>query len=278
MSKAGPVWNGQVRLNEEWLDQPPRWKRPRRIFVCAHGDLFAENVPDEWIDQVFAVMAQAPQHTFQVLTKRAKRMREYVDGDWSDPHYRSHARHAAGWLSNGRNILPNVCSASRPSVSRSRRAHPRAARHAGRPCASSAPSRCSGRSTFIRHCAMENRDRVPPADLLVDSTGSSSAANRRRAPRPHAPGLGPSHPRPCAAAQVPFFFKQWGAWIEGAKHFIAARPDRAAHTRSASASPAMAHVGKRRAGRLPRRRRAQRVSSSRSPHPEVPAPSKEARP
>lgn len=77
-SKAGPVWTGEVRLNRQWLDQPLRWKRPRRIFVCAHGDLFAENVPDEWIDQVFAVMALAPQHTFQVLTKRAARMRAYV--------------------------------------------------------------------------------------------------------------------------------------------------------------------------------------------------------
>jgi len=77
-SKAGPVWTGEVRLNEEWLDQPLRWRRPRKIFVCAHGDLFAENVPDEWIDRVFAVMALAPQHTFQVLTKRAKRMREYL--------------------------------------------------------------------------------------------------------------------------------------------------------------------------------------------------------
>jgi protein gp37 len=76
--KSGPVWTGEVRFNEQWLDQPLRWKRPRRIFVCAHGDLFAENVPDAWIDRVFAVMALAPQHTFQVLTKRAERMREYV--------------------------------------------------------------------------------------------------------------------------------------------------------------------------------------------------------
>ncbi|HQT38909.1 MAG TPA: phage Gp37/Gp68 family protein [Acidocella sp.] len=82
-SAAGPVWNGQVRLNEQWLDQPLRWKRGRRIFVCAHGDLFHENVPDCWIDQVFAVMALAPQHTFQVLTKRADRMRSYMETlDW----------------------------------------------------------------------------------------------------------------------------------------------------------------------------------------------------
>lgn len=77
-TKAGPVWTGEVRFNEEWLDQPFRWKRPRMIFVCAHADLFHESVPDEWIDRIFAVMALCPQHTFQVLTKRADRMRNYV--------------------------------------------------------------------------------------------------------------------------------------------------------------------------------------------------------
>ena len=81
-TKAGPVWNGKVRLNEEWLTQPLKWRRPRKIFVCAHGDLFAESVPDEWIDRVFAVMALAPQHTFQVLTKRAARMREWFEERW----------------------------------------------------------------------------------------------------------------------------------------------------------------------------------------------------
>lgn len=77
-TKAGPVWNGEVRLNEGWLTQPLNWTRPRRIFVVAHGDLFHEAVPDEWIDRVFAVMALCPQHQFQVLTKRADRMRKYL--------------------------------------------------------------------------------------------------------------------------------------------------------------------------------------------------------
>jgi protein gp37 len=85
-SKAGPVWNGQVRFNEGWLLQPLRWKRPRRIFVCAHGDLFHDSVPDEWIDRVFAVMALAPRHQFQVLTKRAERMRDYVNR-WYDRRF-----------------------------------------------------------------------------------------------------------------------------------------------------------------------------------------------
>ncbi len=78
-SKAGPVWTGEVRLNEGWLTEPLRWRRPRKIFVCAHGDLFHAAVPDEWIDRVFAVMALCPQHTFQVLTKRSARMRAYMN-------------------------------------------------------------------------------------------------------------------------------------------------------------------------------------------------------
>lgn len=80
MVNGHPVWTGEVRFNEQWLDQPLRWKRGRRIFAVAHGDLFHENVPDEWLDRVFAVMALAPHHTFQVLTKRAARMRAYCSG------------------------------------------------------------------------------------------------------------------------------------------------------------------------------------------------------
>lgn len=71
-------WTGQVRFNERVLDQPLRWRKPRRIFVCSTSDLFHEGVPDEWLDKVFAVMALAPHHTFMVLTKRPERAREYI--------------------------------------------------------------------------------------------------------------------------------------------------------------------------------------------------------
>jgi protein gp37 len=77
-TNGGMVWTGEVRFDEKHLLDPLRWRRPRKIFVCAHGDLFHEKVPDEWIDRVFAVMAQAQQHTFQVLTKRPERMRAYI--------------------------------------------------------------------------------------------------------------------------------------------------------------------------------------------------------
>jgi protein gp37 len=66
-------------LSETILTEPLRWRKPRRVFVCSMSDLFGEWVPDEWIDRIFAVMSLAPQHTFQVLTKRAARMREYVE-------------------------------------------------------------------------------------------------------------------------------------------------------------------------------------------------------
>lgn len=88
-SKAGPVWTGEVRLNEQWLDQPLRWKKPRKIFVCAHGDLFAENVPDAWIIRVVAVSIASwllNSHTLQILTKRATRMRRLLNDAafWED--------------------------------------------------------------------------------------------------------------------------------------------------------------------------------------------------
>ncbi|RKQ95445.1 phage Gp37/Gp68 family protein [Maricaulis maris] len=78
-SKAGPVWTGKVaRASETTLTAPLRARDPRCYFVNSMGDLFAEGVPDEWIDQVFAVMALAPEHRFIVLTKRPERMREYL--------------------------------------------------------------------------------------------------------------------------------------------------------------------------------------------------------
>jgi protein gp37 len=85
----------ELFLHEHQLLQPLRWKRPRRIFVCSMTDLFADFVPDEWIDRVFAVMALCAgrktddqsviigykaHHDFQLLTKRPHRMRQYISG------------------------------------------------------------------------------------------------------------------------------------------------------------------------------------------------------
>ncbi|MEZ4449887.1 MAG: phage Gp37/Gp68 family protein [Nannocystaceae bacterium] len=64
-----------LRLVPEKLDDPRRWRKPRRIFVNSMSDLFQTGVPDAFVRRVFEVMNQAPWHTYQVLTKRAERMR-----------------------------------------------------------------------------------------------------------------------------------------------------------------------------------------------------------
>ena len=71
-------WSGKVITVPEKLDEPLRWRKPQRIFVNSMSDLFHPAVPEEFIDQVFAVMALAPQHTFLVLTKRPDRMSGYL--------------------------------------------------------------------------------------------------------------------------------------------------------------------------------------------------------
>ncbi len=69
-----------VRTHEDRLDAPLHWKKPQKVFVNSMSDLFHEDVANEFIDRVFAVMALSPQHTFQVLTKRPERMRDYFAG------------------------------------------------------------------------------------------------------------------------------------------------------------------------------------------------------
>lgn len=233
-SKAGPVWNGQVRLNAQWLDQPLRWKKPSMIFVCAHGDLFHERVPDEWIDQVFAIMALSPRHTFQVLTKRSARMRDYLStraGDWQ-LHWPDAARKAGALLGDIATVkrvtlpLPNVWLGV--SAEDQRRADERIPDLLATPAA-------------IRYLSAEPL--LGPIDLTMIPTGgrigdSILCGDALRGPpdmqsggsldqvivggesgqgaRPMHPDWARSLRGQCAAAGVPFFFKQWGSWGPGA--------------------------------------------------------------
>jgi len=79
-------------FHEKRLEEPLHWKKPRRIFVCSMGDLFHEDVPYEWIEKVFKVMKECPQHTFLLLTKRPLIARTVQ----------------CVWLSNHSSPLPNV--------------------------------------------------------------------------------------------------------------------------------------------------------------------------
>lgn len=201
-TSAGPVWTGEVRFNSQWLDQPLRWKKPRKIFVCAHSDLFHESVPDEWIDKVFAVMALARRHIFQVLTKRAKRMREYFSAltrDRIEEAAREMGytfRHSGAWMLAL--PLPNVWLGV--SVEDQKRANERMPDLIMTPAA-------------VRWVSAEPLlENIHIASWLyfVDwvVVGGESGPKAR-----------PMHPQwardlrdQCAEAGVPFLFKQWGEW------------------------------------------------------------------
>lgn len=243
-SKAGPVWTGEVRLNEKWLDQPLRWSRPRMIFVCAHADLFHESVPDEWIDRVFAVMALAPQHTFQVLTKRADRMREYLtragngrrsEAIWQTMHGEAKTRAARevldswyGGPSADQWPLPNVWLGV--SVEDQQRWDERISDLEATPAAirwvSAEPLLgpilptvvCNGHFFFNPLTGQRWHD-------APDHNGASDfGANRIDwivVGGESGPGARPMHPDwarslrdECDAAGVPFFFKQHGAFLD----------------------------------------------------------------
>lgn len=206
-----------VVLRPERLEQPLRWRRPRRIFVNSLSDLFHELVPERFLDTVFAVMALASQHTFQVLTKRPARMLEYLTAG-GDPLDRIWCR--ADELATILRIpfpddmprwpLPNVWLGT--SVENQRFADERI------PLLLETPAR-------VRFLSME-----PLLGPVEFSDMSGRADYRARLGRPALTGIrwvivggesGPVH-RPmdpawvrsirdqCVAADVPFLFKQWG--------------------------------------------------------------------
>ena len=72
------IWSGRITLDEASLVIPARWRKPRKIFVNSMSDLFHPDVPTDFIGRVWDAMAAAPQHTFQILTKRPERMRDVV--------------------------------------------------------------------------------------------------------------------------------------------------------------------------------------------------------
>lgn len=237
-TNGGMVWTGEVRLNERQLTQPLRWKRPRRIFWSAHGDLFHDSVPDEWIDRVFAVCALTPRHTHMILTKRSARMREYFreSTGWRariagllnelKPSSRWNGNVYTGWqnLHGKPDGLPNLWLGV--SVEDQTRADQRIPDLLATPAAvrwiSAEPLlgpvdlgaplyRGEGGITMQGYL----RDKAEPDDFHYWATkldwvivGGESG-----------PGARPMHPDwaralrdQCAAAGVPFFFKQWGDW------------------------------------------------------------------
>lgn len=236
-TKAGPVWNGQVRFNEKWLDQPRRWRNPRGIFVCAHGDLFHESVPDEWLDKIFGIMDSnaTKQHIFQVLTKRPQRMHDYMK------------RYAAKMMGPPTNVWFGV------SVENQEAANERIPLLLQTPAMvrwiSAEPllgpldlTNVNRHNAFTGEHAQENaytKDYGGGLHWVV--VGGESGRDVR-----------PIHPAwirdirdQCKAARVAFFFKQWGAWLGPHQD---GNPE--CDPQEINASDMAINVGKKRAGRL----------------------------
>lgn len=102
------VWTGKVNLAPgHILNAPLTRKKPTTYFVNSMSDLFHEDVPDEWIDTVFAIGALCPQHTLQILTKRAERMSKYCN-DPKTPHRIAKVMDALQMQPSGKEIIKPI--------------------------------------------------------------------------------------------------------------------------------------------------------------------------
>lgn len=194
---GGPRWTGTVVLDEKALMAPLHWQKPRRIFVTSGSDPFHPAVTDEMLDRLFAVMAEANWHTFQLLTKRPERMREYCMS-FVDRHQNEAA---PGILDRTAWPLPNLWLGV--SVEDQASADQRVPHLLATPAAK-------------RFFSCEPL--LGPVDILVYGpnfetvdwviVGGESGPKAR----PMHPDWARNLRDQCANAGVPFFFKRWGRW------------------------------------------------------------------
>ncbi|MDE0458069.1 MAG: phage Gp37/Gp68 family protein [Chromatiales bacterium] len=199
-------WTGEVRFNGQWLDQPMRWRRPKRIFVCAHSDLFHDAVPREWIDSVFGVMALCRRHVFQVLAKRPRRMRRYVEEKLCDERDMMESIAASVW-----DISPEYLDVIDESLSEWPPPNVWLGRSVeDQPTADQRIPLLTETPAAVRWISAEPL--LAPIDLRGAGldwvvVGGESGPNAR----PMDPEWVRHLRDQCAAADVPFFFKQWGS-------------------------------------------------------------------
>jgi protein gp37 len=200
MANGHPQWTGKVVCDEDKLDAPLRWKKPARIFVNSMADLFHPEIPDDFIRLVCRVMQDAPQHVFQILTKRPERMKE--------------------WSCFGKPSMSHVWLGV--SVEDQKSADERVPLLMQTPAA----VRWISYEPALGPVSLEWLSRPGHPDRHFDALSESTLDGRHSIrlnwvvcggeSGPHAR---PMHPHwassvrdQCVAAGVPFFFKQWGEW------------------------------------------------------------------
>jgi protein gp37 len=197
----GPGSFDTVTLHPDRLSQPLRWRKPARVFVNSMSDLFEASVPDEYIVEVFDVMANARRHSFQLLTKRHARMRSfvtrYVAGEFGS------SREDGGGAPAG--VLPNVWLGV--SVESQKWADIRIPALLDTPAA-------------VRFLSCEPL--LGPVMLPLSwlhREGYDGRVDWIIVGGESGPGARPMHPDwartlrdQCQVTGTPFLFKQWGAW------------------------------------------------------------------
>lgn len=237
MTKLVPAYAGRdftdVRTHGDRLDQPIRWAKRRMIFVNSMSDLFHPAVPDGFIDIVFGVMwaclygrKEQDGHIFQVLTKRADRMRDYLITDRREAWAQAAVRHGGGIDPDG--LYDQTMDLARAP-------HPRIWLGVSVEDQASADTRIPlllGTPAAVRWISAEPL--LGPVSLPFERIGHWNAlAIKSNQPwattrlhwvvvggesGPKARQMHPAWARSlrdqCAASGVPFLFKQWGEWID----------------------------------------------------------------
>lgn len=166
----------RLTLMPERLSEPLERRKPTVYFVNSMSDLFHEKVPFEYIHQVFGVMSQASQHTFQVLTKRAERMAEFC---------------------NGRDVPPNVWLGV--SVENKKHGVPRI----------SVLREIEASVRFLSiEPLLEHLGKIDLTGIHWGIVGGESGPKARPMKREWVDDI----KQQCDQAGVAFFFKQWGTW------------------------------------------------------------------
>lgn len=209
---GGPGAFDTVVLHPERLDRPLHWRTPRRVFVNSMSDLFHDAVPDEFIAQVFEVMAMAGDehgHTFQVLTKRPGRMASWM---------RRHLGEDQNWA---RNAPSNVWLGT--SIETQKWVDVRLPKLLETPAAMRFLS-CEPLLGPLDLSGWLDKPWCPthdfPGGFCIEDCGDRRRLDWVIVGGESGPKARPMHPDwarslrdQCVAAGVPFFFKQWGEWL-----------------------------------------------------------------
>lgn len=222
---AHGAWEGRTHFVPSELEKPYRWKKPRTIFIGSMGDLFHESVPFEWIDQVAALIGLYSQHTFILLTKRPQRMLEYFSSDRKRlvEEHQIPRRYDLGRRQGIFTSFPPPNIVVGVSVEDQETADERIPLLLKTSAAKrfislepmigpvdlmnlKGPGNC--RYQCLKPIVSDNDYRRPGLDGVI--LGGESG--------PKARPLDPAWVRmvrdQCAAASVPFMFKQWGEWVQ----------------------------------------------------------------